>query len=592
MAERSAQLGRIAIGAVALVLIGAAFGVGFLVADRTGADDADTATAPTATATSVADSSGPAASFVVNDTLPGRVLMTRTDCSGDGTVVATFLWTRPAGQESDRWRLLIAPLGQEDDLSKLDDAIVRPSNNGQAKIGGLAAGSQFGVKIIPGTGDEAWARGALTTPLCNQFGSACPPSSDLLAQGPVSGSTTDTNARIWVRTCYPASVVLEYRETGAPLAAGIATSPQRTDPQQDNTAVFEIAGLRPSQSYDYRVLVDSIPVPHPAASFWTMPAPGTPTKLRFVTGSDLHQIRPQNRVANLAMPEMLRAQPQFALLLGDNIDVDGFGKFNPTATEAYLRHYRDNWSFAPMRNLLAGVSTRMMWDDHDIINDWDQLDAAPYPFAREAFGIFVSRQNPDPVREGSTYFTFDAGDVSFFVLDVRSFRSPKRQADDAQKSMLGEQQKADLKEWMTTSTAKFKFIASGVQWNDHQVVPLRENDAWDGFRTEREEILDFINESGVDGVMLLSGDAHWPGVIRHSHGIIEFQTTPVGVSPPAPPPSVAGAADVIFADGQKNVFGRFDVDTTASPARIDFAMVDRLGVELFKLTLTETDLAR
>jgi alkaline phosphatase D len=131
-----------------------------------------------------------------------------------------------------------------------------------------------------------------------------------------------------------------------------------------------------------------------------------------------------------------------------------------------------------------------------------------------------------------------------------------------------------------------------VQWSDHQVVPLRKDDAWDGFRTEREEILDFVNANGVDGVMLLSGDAHWPGVIRHSHGIIEFQTTPVGVSPPAPPPSVEGAPDVLFAQGQKNVFGRFDVDTTVSPARVDFAMVEHNGTELFTLTLTEPELAQ
>jgi alkaline phosphatase D len=233
-----------------------------------------------------------------------------------------------------------------------------------------------------------------------------------------------------------------------------------------------------------------------------------------------------------------------------------------------------------------------MWDDHDILNDWDRKDAEPYAFAKEAFTEFIGRQNPDPVRDGSTYFSFDAGDVSVFVLDCRSFRSPKRQADDAQKSMLGDQQKADLKEWLTTSTAKFKFIASSVQWSDHQVVPLRKDDAWDGFRTEREEILDFVNANGVDGVMLLSGDAHWPGVIRHSHGIIEFQTTPVGVSPPAPPPSVEGAPDVLFAQGQKNVFGRFDVDTTVSPARVDFAMVEHNGTELFTLTLTEPELAQ
>jgi hypothetical protein len=64
------------------------------------------------------------------------------------------------------------------------------------------------------------------------------------------------------------------------------------------------------------------------------------------------------------------------------------------------------------------------------------------------------------------------------------------------------------------------------------------------------------------------------------------------VSPPNPPPSAIGAPDVLFEDGLKNVFGRFDVDTTASPARVDFTMVQSNGTELYKLSLTEADLAQ
>lgn len=582
MAERKTTLRLAGLGAIAVALLAAAFGGGFAIADRT--RDSDATTTPEA----VAGDGG--VQYAADESTPGRVLLTRTDCSGDGKVVAAFNWTRAAGQEEASYRIAVFPKGTPETLANLKDGIYRDSLRGQAKIGGLNPTFEYTVKVV-GAESDNWARGALTTPACNP-GGACPPSADLLAQGPASGTTTDTTARVWVRTCYPAPVAISYREAGAPLTAAVSTAEQRTDPERDNTAVFNIGGLRPFQKYDYVVTVGGISIPHAPASFWTMPPKGAPTKLRFLTASDVHSIRMQNRVGQLAMPQMLRAEPQFALMIGDNVDVDGFGAFDPTSAESYLRDYRDNWSYAPMRNFLAGVSTRMMWDDHDLLNDWDRKDAAPYAFARKAFSDFIGRQNPDPVQEGSTYFTFDAGDISVFVLDVRSFRSPKRQADDAQKSMLGAQQKADLKEWLTTSTAKFKFISSGVQWNDHQVVPLRKDDAWDGFRTEREEIFDFINANGVDGVMLLSGDAHWPAVIRHSYGIIEFQTTPSGVSPPAPPPSVQGASDVLYAEGQKNVFGRFDVDTTVSPARVDFAMVDNTGAELFTLTLTETDLAR
>jgi len=234
----------------------------------------------------------------------------------------------------------------------------------------------------------------------------------------------------------------------------------------------------------------------------------------------------------------------------------------------------------------------MMWDDHDIMNDWDSKSAPPYAFAKEAFDDFVGRQNPPTVRPNGTYFTFDAGDVSFFVLDVRSFRDKKHTPDNAAKSMLGAEQKAELKNWLKTSKAKFKFVTSGVEFHDHQTVPLKQDDAWEGFKTERQEIFDFIHNNHVGGVILISGDAHWPGVFKHEYGIPEFQTTPASVAPPNPPPSAIGAPDVLFEDGQKNVFGQFDVDTTVSPARVDFTMVQSTGTELYKLSLTETDLAQ
>ncbi|HEY8172174.1 MAG TPA: alkaline phosphatase D family protein [Dehalococcoidia bacterium] len=571
--------------AIALALVGAAFGAGFAV-DRATDDSSARVETPEA---------GPvvAVSLNVDDAYEGRLLITRTDCSGDGSVVAAFLWSRPANGQADSYRIAVAPIEFEGDFSHLPDAVVRDSPRGQAKIGGLQPAREYAARVARTGQSDVWARSTFTTPSCDSFASVCTPSSDLLSEGPVSGTTTDTTARIWVRSCYPVPVAIQFRPTGSAATTLVTTLPQDTAADADNTAVFQLTGLQPSTSYDYTVLVAGLAVDQPRAHFWTMPTTGSPTKLRFITGSDLHQFTTQNRPQpRLTLTQMLGADPHFALLIGDQIDVDGFGKFNPASPEAYLRHYRDNWSLPQFRALLAGVSTRMMWDDHDILNDWDKNELAPYPFARAAFNDFVARQNPDPVQPGSTYFTFDAGDISFFVLDCRSFRDKKNAPDDASKSMLGDQQKADLKHWLTTSNAKFKFIASTVQWSDYQVRPLRTNDAWDGFRTERQEIFDFIHNNHVGGVALLSGDAHWPAVISHPYGLIEFQTTPAGVSPPAAPVEVHGAPDVLFYADQKNVFGRFDVDTTVTPARLDFAMVDATGQLLFTKTVTSDDLAQ
>jgi alkaline phosphatase D len=568
-----------------LAVIAGAFAAGIVVTRLIDDDDP---------AASAAPPSGDAQLAVdIDESFSGRVIVGRTDCSGDGSVVMQFLWTRSPLSQDLPHRVLVGPLEHEGNLERATDGVFRLSPRGQQKIGGLDSGRQYFVSVNVDKATDTWARSVVTTPSCDRIGGICPPSSDVLPQGPASGYTDQTSARIWVRTCYPASVHVAYRPVGVDVREAVTTPPQPMEPSADNTAVFTIDGLQPGVEYDYTVFVEGIAPEQPRGQFWTMPAANTSGTLRFVTASDFHQFLTQNRPQpRVTLNQMLVADPQFAVFLGDNIDVDGFGAFRPTSSEAYLRHYRDNWSLPPLRSFLAGVSTRMMWDDHDILNDWDKLEEAPYAFAKEAYDIFIGRQNPDPIQSGSTYFTFDAGDVSFFVLDCRSFRDKKNAPDDASKSMLGDQQKADLKAWLSSSPAKFKFIASTVQWSDHQVRPLRTNDAWDGFRTERQEIFDFIRDNGIDGVSLVSGDAHWPAVIEHPYGIIEYQTTPAGVSPPNAPESAVGAPDVLFYANQKNAFGLFVVDTTTSPARLNFTMQDGNGAVLFTFSRTEDELAQ
>ncbi len=572
------------IAAAAAVVIAAALAGGVLIGRTTGGDGGDRVAAVTPSAT---DAGQHSVAFAVNPQYEGRVLLTRSDCTGDGRLTGFFRWTLAPGTEGQPYRIVTVP------WEGILDSPGRDATSSQAKIGGLVPGREYTVVVYKRDSKDIWAMSTLTAPSCDDYAAACPPSADLMAQGPVAGATTDTTARVWLRTCYGATATIEYKVAGAPWAAAKRTPAGDVDPAHDNTLIVAIDGLEPSTRYDYRVTVDGILPDQPDGHFWTMPRPGAAAKFRFLTASDSHQLRTQNRPGvGDAFVAMRRSDAQFAVLLGDLMSVDDFGLFHPSDKEAYLRHYRDNWSQAQFRPLLAGLSTVMMWDDHDILNDWDKKDAAPYGFAKEAFEDFVGRQNPPPVRPGATYFTFDAGDVSFFVLDPRSFRDKKDGPDNERKTMLGVEQKQDLKRWLTSSTAKFKFITSGVPFNDHQTVPLKENDGWDGFRTEREEIFNFIHDNHVGGVMLISGDAHWPGVFKLSHGIVEFQTSPAAVSPPNPPPSTNGAPDVLFKAGLKNVFGRFDVNTTATPPRVDFTMVQSDGTELYKLSLTEADLAQ
>ena len=41
-----------------------------------------------------------------------------------------------------------------------------------------------------------------------------------------------------------------------------------------------------------------------------------------------------------------------------------------------------------------------------------------------------------------------------------------------------------------------------------------ENDRWEGYQAQRQELLDYIIEEGIEGVLVVAGDFHCGGVIR------------------------------------------------------------------------------
>ncbi len=254
----------------------------------------------------------------------------------------------------------------------------------------------------------------------------------------------------------------------------------------------------------------------------------------------------------------------------------------------YEAVYRKAWGEPAFRKFIANAATFLMWDDHEIRNDWDQQAARPFPWALAAYQEYQGSANPEPYRPGVLYYVVRAGPAEFFVLDERSHRSADDQLDDQFKTMLGKQQKADLETWLLGSTAKFKFIVSPVLWSDYAKHTL---EAWPSFGHERKEILDYIRNHHVPGVILLSGDEHWTGVFKLAPwGLYEFAPTPLaGFSGKA---IEQNSPQILFNLGETAVFGSVKIDTTACPASLDFKVVGAFGETRYELRLTEADLVQ
>ncbi|KAJ1925096.1 hypothetical protein IWQ60_004771 [Tieghemiomyces parasiticus] len=114
----------------------------------------------------------------------------------------------------------------------------------------------------------------------------------------------------------------------------------------------------------------------------------------------------------------------------------------------------------------------------------------------------------------ATYYAFDHGDVGFFVMDTRRYRSPNHQPDTVNKTMLGAEQKRELLDWLSAvnHTRAFKFIASSVPLASNWVLGDGPVDTWGGYLTERAEILRVVQT--VPNVIFLSGDRHEAAVVR------------------------------------------------------------------------------
>jgi phosphodiesterase/alkaline phosphatase D-like protein len=399
--------------------------------------------------------------------------------------------------------------------------------------------------------------------------------------GPLTGAASPTTARIWARGARPGTLRVQYRVAGTStwtLAPATATF----NASLDHTGVVTVSGLSPSTNYEYRLVVDCVADPLSDGKLRTAANPSTGGRARFAYGADIAG-PPYAGFTNVTSKN-----PDFMIFGGDNLYADAAPA--ATTTAEYNAKYRDQWGEAFFRQFVAGTSGLLMWDDHEIRNDWSSGQTGLYLQARPAFNAYQGGANPPPRTAGNTYFTHRTGPIDLYVMDNRSHRSPNSAPDNSSKTMLGATQKADVKAWLSSSTAPFKFLVSSVPWNNYGTTG---SDSWRGFTTERAELFNYIRNNNIRGVVLISGDQHWSGAFRMTsftpYRFYEFMPTPIFVGNRPMPPDTN--PEILFKDDTHKVFAVFDVDATVSPARLTVEYFDtNTNASLYRLTITQNDI--
>jgi alkaline phosphatase D len=210
-----------------------------------------------------------------------------------------------------------------------------------------------------------------------------------------------------------------------------------------------------------------------------------------------------------------------------------------------LAEYRDKYRFYQadknLQDLHAAYPFVVIWDDHEVEDNYagSGPDSASTDAANKENNNEYPRRVPFGDRRKNGYKAFfeamprvaPKGDriygslklgnmAELFLTDERQYRDPQP-CNDAQvtdcpddlkpgRTFLGSTQKSWLKDALPKSKARWSLLASETMMMALDSVPgsHANQDQWDGYSAEREEILtDFLNKK-VDNLVVLSGDIH------------------------------------------------------------------------------------
>ena len=350
-----------------------------------------------------------------------------------------------------------------------------------------------------------------------------------LARAPIVGLILDQQVHITLKAASKGKIRIAYREAGAEESRFSEWGDLVSG--DDYSVSILLNHIQPASEYEYRAEFGD-----GGTSSWyqftSFPAPGKAGIFQFAFSACFRERYKPHYIFD----HIKQQSPTFVALLGDNMygDYDGDinklerlrrdpayrqemilgGEYLPpgeTIIEVFRNKYHRNFD-EHFQAVSSQIPVMAIWDDHDY--GQDNSDSS-YPYKEEARQAFIETFPPYPYETEAEglYYRFSVADVDFFVLDTRWYRTPMQSDDGPDKTMLGKEQLEWLLSGLRASRATFKMIFSSVSWNDYggDTSSGRPGiDSWRGYPHERNQILAFIEEQNIPGVLIFSGDQHYP----------------------------------------------------------------------------------
>jgi alkaline phosphatase D len=437
-----------------------------------------------------------------------------------------------------------------------------------------------------------------------------------LPQGIAVGDVTSQSALLWLRTEGFQAVQIEWASVAAwELMSKMATirspAPRTavfvTSADRDYTLTIPLDGLASATRYRYHVLVgqaqgEALTVAA-RGEFTTLPDAENSAPVTFAWSGDLgSQGRCRRGATGYPIFDVMRAQQlDFFLFLGDTIYADHLcpsppnepgADFRATTLAEYRARHRDQRGAEALRRFLDSVPVYVIWDDHEVRNNFagplDSQMPAGRQALREYWPIRVAPDDPHrlfrTVRVGAN--------LEVFILDTRQYRSRNADQDGPAKTMLGEKQLQWLLSGLTESTATWKVIVTTVPLSISKGggAGVPGNDGWaggadgTGFERERQVIVDYILGRKVKNVVFLAGDVHYVQANAYDPNgdgtpdFHEFMAGPLSAAPGRlTPPSAGLRPTTLINEGGYFNFGLIRVTKFS----FDVKVLDEAGATRF-----------
>jgi len=332
-----------------------------------------------------------------------------------------------------------------------------------------------------------------------------------IASGPMVGHATMREVKVWVQTDKSADIVMEYFSDSLPQKK-YRTEPSRTTKEKAYSTILIADSVQPGNRYSYSIFLNGklYNLPY-KTTFQTPPLwqwRGNPPDFTVALGSCLYVNEP--RYDRPGKPYgsdydifsiIHNQQPTLMLWLGDNTYLR---EADWDSRTGIFHRYSHTRALPEMQPLLASTHHYAIWDDHDYGPNDSDKGFYNKNITFDAFTTFWANPGYGFDDKKCITSTFEWGDVQFFLLDNRSFRTANKR-ETGKSEILGDDQIEWLLHNLASSKATFKIIAIGGQTISSAAI-------FENFATrpeERKKLLDGIEKENIKGVFFLSGDRHF-----------------------------------------------------------------------------------